>query len=340
VLFDLSYKFIENLDKNTEVTNNLLYIQTIKELSKQFDVVFTSLANDSWLKKYAEAVRDVKGKIVFEMNENPHSIVASRRDLKIVLALKRWFFLNFSLKNVDGFIVISRSLEDLFLKHKSNNTLIIRVPILATNRLLINSNRSKLNLKYIFHAGSLSEQKDGIKAMFTAFHIAKQKLKIELKLYLAFKTGLPKLLKWINSFVDNNNLKSDVVFTGLLVGEQLDEYYDKCSLAIINKPVNIQNDYNFSTKLTELIPRGIPLIISKTGEHNYYFKHNYNCYLVEPDNQEEIAEGIVKIINNPEYSEMITKNALQLIDSDFYYLNHASNLFDFFMKVKLNELNK
>jgi len=335
-----SYRVVNNLSKNSEKVNNLIFIEIIKDLSQKFDVVFTSLANDSWVKKYAKAVRSVGGRIAFEMNETPHSIIASRKDFKFILAIKRWIFLNFIVKKTDGFIVISKSLENLFTKYKGNNTQITRVPILSENKLLITPNRNSLNNKFIFHAGSLSEQKDGIKALFKAFLIAQQKLNINFKFYLTQKTGLPHLLSWINNFIKTNKLQSKIEFTGLLERNVLNSYYDKCTLAIINKPRNIQNDYNFSTKLTELIPRGIPLIISKTGEHNHYFKHDYNCYLVEPNNQEEIAEGIVKIINNPEYTEMITKNALQLIDSDFYYLNHASNLFDFFMKVKLNELNK
>ncbi len=335
-----SYRVVNNLSKNSEKVNNLIFIEIVKDLSQKFDIVFTSLANDAWVKKYAKAVRNVGGKITFEMNETPHSIIASRKDFKFILAIKRWIFLNFVVNKIDGFIVISKSLENLFTKYKGNNTQITRVPILSENKLRITPNRNSLNNKFIFHAGSLSEQKDGIKAIFRAFLIVQQKLNTNLKFYLTQKTGLPQLLSWINNFIKTNKLQSKIEFTGLLERDVLNSYYDKCTLAIINKPSNIQNDYNFSTKLTELIPRGIPLIISKTGEHNYYFKHNYNCYLVEPNDYKEIAEGIVKIINNPEYSEMISKNALQLIDSDFNYLNHATNLFNFFMKVKMNELNK
>ncbi len=335
-----SYRVVNNLSKNSERVNNLIFIEIVKDLSQKCDVVFTSLANDGWVKKYSKGVRSVGGKIVFEMNEAPHSIIASRKDFKFILAIKRWIFLNFVVKRIDGFIVISRSLEDLLKRYMAPNTRVTRVPILTNNTFFFNPDRFFNESKVILHAGSLSEQKDGIKCMLLGYNSAQKKINNNIKFYFTQKNGFPGLISWISNFIDKNKLHLKIEFTGMLERRALNELYNKCTLAILNKPINIQNQYNFSTKLTELIPRGIPLIVSKTGEHNYYFKHNYNCYLVEPNNQEEIAEGIVKIINNPEYGHMIAKNALQLIDSDFYYLNHASNLYDFFVKVKMNECNK
>jgi glycosyltransferase involved in cell wall biosynthesis len=170
--------------------------------------------------------------------------------------------------------------------------------------------------------------------MLLAYKIAKSKLNKELSFFFTQNKGLPNLLKWINNFIFFNKLEKNIIFKGILSPNELEKLYADCDLAIINKPYNFQNNFNFSSKIPELIQRQIPLIISKTKEHEYYFRHDYNCYLVEPNDEEAIAKGIEKIITDKKYSEYIAENATKLIESDFYFLNHQKSLFDFFYKVK------
>lgn len=336
VIDGIKYEYlkIDNHNKLSSKSKKKAYLKAVRLLSRNCDVIFTSLSNDSDVVDYLNTIKKVNGKIVFEMNENPHSIIGSRTDFRWILKVKRWFFLNLVVRRVEGFIVISRSLEDLFNKYKGPNTIIVRIPILTDGKSKFNQKRFFAEEKFIFHAGSLHEQKDGIKSMLEAYLKFVRKYNIQLKFFFTQKKGLPNLIKWINKFSKKFNLESQIKFTGILSRSDLDSYYDRCSLAIINKPSNEQNEFNFSTKITELIPRGIPLIISNTGEHKYYFKHNYNCYLVDPNNVEQISEGIYKILNDIDYCQYITKNALDLANNEFFYLNHSKTLYEYFLKIK------
>ena len=104
-------------------------------------------------------------------------------------------------------------------------------------------------------------------------------------------------------------------------------------MVIVNKPSNSQNDYNFPTKLAEVLPRRIPLIVSNTGELRCYFKDNENAYMVEADNVVQIADRIIFIQSHPQEVSVVTTNGKLLAEKEFYYLHHANNLFDFFAQI-------
>jgi len=328
------YLLVDDLSRFSGLSIHKYYADLIKQNLNAYDVVFTCLDDDNQIMHYIKAVHSFGGKLVMEMNENPYSIIASRKDFKPILFIKRWYFLKFITPKIDGLIVISRNLENLFNKHKGKKKHVVRIPVLSSQYSNISKKILQTDHHYILHAGSLSEQKDGIKAMMSAYKIAKSNLNTELSFFFTQNKGLPSILKWINQFILSNQLEKNIVFKGILSPTELEKLYVGCDLAIINKPHNFQNDFNFSSKIPELIQRKIPLIISRTKEHEFYFRHDFNCYLVEPNDDVAIAKGIVKIITDKKYSEYIAENASKLIETDFYYLNHQNSLFDFFNKVK------
>lgn len=122
-------------------------------------------------------------------------------------------------------------------------------------------------------------------------------------------------------------------FTGIVDRQTLEELRRNCALCIVNKPSNAQNDYNFPTKLTELLPEGVPLIVSRTGEPARYFRDGENAHVVEANDAEQIADRIVRILGHPEETARITRGGQLLNREAFYYLNHAPALADFFRRV-------
>jgi glycosyltransferase involved in cell wall biosynthesis len=302
------------------------------DLAKRSDVVFTSEDTNYSIRKLTKSVHAAGGKIVIELNENPYSIKASRKDSKLFLKLNRLFFLNYTLPKVNGVITISHALSDLVEKYKGKNVSMVRVPILSGESEIIKHKNYK-GIPYILHAGALSEQKDGVKAMLESFSIAHKRLGGNLRFIFTCKTGFPSLLAWIDNFIQKNGLKEDIEFKGLVPKEELNELYNNCSLAIVNKPSNIQNDYNFPTKLTELLPREIPVIISRTEELTHYFLDNVNAYMVEANDIEQIAEKIVYIITHPIEAATVAHNGRCLAGDEFYYQNHSDKLYDFFEKI-------
>lgn len=311
------------------------YADICRLLAKNCDIVFTTIRDNQSIMKISKAVHEAGGKIIIELNENPYSFYASRLDTPISLYIKRKYFFMNSIKQVDGIIVISEALFNLVSIYKSKNTDVLKIPILSG----INKKKVETHKKatpYILHAGALSEQKDGVKAMLRAFAVAHKELNGNLKFIFTCKTGFPSLLFWIKKFIRKHNLENYVDFRGMVSFEELEELYKNCSIAIVNKPINAQNRYNFPTKLTELLNREIPVIVSKTGELRNYFVDMENAFVVEANNVDQIAEKIIYIQNHPVETKQIALNGRLLAEKEFYYLNHADKLVAFFKQVKNN----
>lgn len=302
------------------------------QLAKKCDILFTNCNDNLMLGKIATEVKNNNGKIIIEFNENPYSSRVSRIDTKLGLFIKRQYFLNKTLKKVDGAIVISQALADLVNKHKNKNTAVVNIPILSGSKE-IKRNKTYQGIPYILHAGALSEIKDGVKAMLQAFALANKRLDGNLKFIFTCKIGFPSLLNWIDDFITKNNLEEFIEFKGIVPKEELDILYANCALAIVNKPSNAQNEYNFPTKLTELLPREIPIVVSKTGVLKNYFIDGKNAFLVEANNVEQIADKIVYIQKHPNESSEIAKNGKILAEKKFYYLNYADILQRFFEQI-------
>lgn len=312
------------------------YATICKKLATECDVLFTVCWGNTHLIKTANSVHEVGGKIAIEINENPYSIFSGRRDTKFNLYLRRLLFLNINIKKADGIIVISNPLLELISKYKRDNSVITKVPIL-TGFKSISRVTNYDGIPYILHAGAISEQKDGIKAMLNAFLIAHKKLNGNLKFVFTYNKGYPKLMKWIKRFIKDNNLENYIEFKSILPNEKLNELYSNCALCIVNKPLNEQNKYNFPTKLTEILPRQIPLIVSNTGELSFHFLNEVNAYVVYPNKINQIAEYIISIILNPEKAKGIAISGRKLAEDNFFYLNHADNIYNFFKNVNLVE---
>lgn len=291
------------------------------------------------LKRCADAVHRAGGRVVFELNENPGAIRASRLDTPLSLKLERWNYLHRILPRADGVIVISHPLEELVCRHKRHATRIVRIPILSGSDRVAEriAPAPPDGIPYLLHAGALSEQKDGIMAMLRGYVIARERLGGKLRFVFTYKIGFPKLLARIDRLIAENGLEQDVTFTGIVERQRLETLRRNCALCVVNKPSNAQNDYNFPTKLSELLPEGIPLVVSRTGEMARCFRDGENAWVVDADDAEQIADRIVAIIRNPDRAARIARGGQELNREAFYYMNHARELAGFFRRVAATE---
>jgi glycosyltransferase involved in cell wall biosynthesis len=330
----INYSFVRipYISKFQIIKKARTYANICESLSQKFDSIILTTRDIVLLTYILKSVKLTECKIILELNENPFVIRSNRYDNKVILYLKRKYYLNHIMKEVDGIITISQPLYDLANKYISSNGIVIKVPILSINKTIIRVSDTH-NKPFILHAGALSEYKDGVKAMLKAFLIARKALNNNLDFVFTSKVGFPSLIKWIDNFIDTNKLSNGITFLGYVSREKLDSLYANCSLSIVNKPKNKQNSHNFPTKLTELLPRRIPLIISKTGEINNYFENKKNAFLVEPNNVNQIAESIIYLVSNPKEAKDIAEEGMLLSIRSFYYKNYITQLFDFFVNV-------
>ena len=230
-----------------------------------------------------------------EVNEFPSSAEGSRLTrLPMVRSFNQFMILRVIFPLVPKFIVISQALERLAGNYAST-TRTLRLPIFYKELPFSEPQSDKVRrAPYLFHAGSLSDQKDGIVAVFEAFVAAHKQLwlncGVRLRFLLTNKQTLPVTWRRIERILSDANLTDFVEITGHCTDKQLANYLEGALALVINKPVNLQNNHNFPTKLGEYLASGRPVIFGgECNEANSYLHHRQNSFVLKPNDVSGMA---------------------------------------------------
>lgn len=262
-------------------------------------------------------------KTFLELNELPY--ITAKNTLP---KFKRFLVFNISFPLFDGFIAISETLCSVATLYKSKKSKILKVPIIVDPKDYSTTILFK-EKKYIFHAGTLSDQKDGVIGMIKSFALAIKYLPTEIIFYLTGYLSQSTNSVEIKKVLDTYNINHRVVFLGYLSNDELQQYLHNASLAIINKVDSLQNKYCFPTKLGEYLDANIPVIITNVGEPVKYLENNVNACIVEPGNPQLIAEKIVELFENTNKRLEIAKNGKLLTYKEFNYLYQTKRIVNF-----------
>ena len=258
-----------------------------------------------------------------ELNELPYGTESETK----TNIRKRKEMLNKAFPLYDGFLAISTALEQLALQYNPKAKT-LKIPIITEDYPEPPANKEKEI--YLFHSGSLSEQKDGILGMIEAFGEATQCISQPIKYYLTGNLKDSPHAKEIKQIIKRYHIEDKIIFLGFLKEDKLREYQRNCYLTIINKYDTQQNKYCFSTKLAEYLAFKRPVIITNIGEASYYLKDNVNAFIVSPHNPHLIAEKIIEAINNPEKAKKIGEEGYKLVTEDFNCEFQAKRMIKFF----------
>ena len=307
-------------------------ISLLKYLKKNVcsgDVVFYYALDELiWIPLVAAVVHGKKGKIVKEVCELPFIFGTYSK----VSRFYRKLMTKYHFPKFDGIISISEELLKFSKHYAGRKTKHIKVPILVDyNKYSLPDRSNEADNFYIFHAGSLTEQKDGILGMIEAFGKASERLNHQL---FFISTGRadnsPHKLR-IKELIEENNISNEVRFVGYLNEEELQDYLSKASLVIINKYETEQNQYCFSTKLAEYFAASKPVIITRVGEAMNWVTDKLNVWLVEPGDVNQLSSAIVLLYNNVCLRKEMGKEGNILCQNCFRYEVYGKVLVDFFI---------
>lgn len=311
---------------------------------KSYSVVF--IYGFGWVGKLSIiiACKIMHKPVAVEVNEKPYAINGgSKRDiiLKLFRPLHKLCLTRIVYPQIDGFIVISEKLKDYVNKYKRNSAIVCKIPILVDYDFYQKEiSISELQKPYILNSARLNNHKDGILNVLRAYaHIVKEGS--DLHFYLTSKVAPRKLLKQINSIIDDYNLASRINFLGDVDEESLLVYQKNCSMLVLNKVDCEQNRYNFATKLAEYLALGKPVITTRIGEVTQYLQDNISCLYVDPNNHYEIAKAITQLLNDHQISEELGEEGRMVAKNKFDYRVHIISLVNFFESlIKDNAINQ
>lgn len=221
------------------------------------------------------------------------------------------------LPSVDAIIPISESLAEYARQYVSSSCIIKKIPIMVDYSKYELEDLSKQSEPYIFHAGTLSEQKDGILGMIEAFGLAHEKLSIPLRLLITGNISSSPHSSEIKALIDRYSLDGQVVFLGYLDEDEKQRYLQGAAFTIINKYPTVQNKYCFSTKLGEYLAAGKVVIITSVGEARNWLTDQFDSYIIAPQDNDLLASTIVKVLEDEDKRMQIGKNARQTCKNSF-----------------------
>ena len=207
----------------------------------------------------------------------------------------------------DGITVISTSLEKYFSKYTSK---IIRVPILCDTEEIAGIGDPPIfegdTFKICF-AGYIKCDKEGFNLVYEAISKLSSRYKIEFYLYGILEEEDNIRLRQLSVQYD---LKEKVYYKGNIAPEELKREFLKYHLLILPRPINKRTIYGFSTKLSEYLVSGIPVLLTDVSDNAMFIKDNYNGYIIPPGSADAIAGKLEEIIlSYNDRAQEIVKNA-------------------------------
>ena len=230
----------------------------------------------------------------------------------------------------DGLICISTNIEKYYASKNSN---IIRVPILSDV-----DSYDKLNLSYdpetvfkIGFTGFISIEKENLVTFLDALSkVKKHGYKFEFNLYgTVSESEMNRLLKLIL----NRNLNENVVYHGKLNQNEIPSVLKKQNLLVLPRRENRQNKYGFSTKLSEYLVSGSPVLITNVSDNLFYLKKDTDVIVAIAEDENDFVFQIERIINcyNSD-ANALAYNAFMVAKKHFDFKMY-SNMLDEFLFV-------
>lgn len=250
---------------------------------------------------------------------------------------KRTQFEKKILPKVDGIVPISDALMEYAKKHCSPKCRMVKIPILVDFPKYDMPDKSHTaEIPYIFHSGTLFEQKDGFLSMLRAFGKMVGKLPFDVRF---ISTGNPKGTRHeqeIYDIIKEYGLEDKVVFTGFLTEDQLREYLAKAAFVVINKLTTEQNKYCFSTKLGEYMAASKAILITDVGEAMNWLTNGHDVYIIPPNDVDRLSEAMATLFRDAELRKRLGQNAHETCRKSFSIECNAPKLASFILEIRDN----
>ena len=231
----------------------------------------------------------------------------------------------------DGLICISTNIEKYYRKFNHNT---IRIPILIDPKEfnLTRLDRFKLFEKKtetfrIGFTGSISVIKENFITLFDVLKIISNSYKIKLDMYGPItdreKNNVEVALK-------KRNLLSVVSIKGKVSQKKIPGILQNFHLLILPRGNHPQNKYGFSTKLSEYLASGTPVLVTSVSDNALYIKDSFNGFIIPPDDEKALQDKLIYIIENYNYlSSKIVLNSVRTVNENFNYNIYSNQIIQF-----------
>lgn len=229
-----------------------------------------------------------------------------------------------------GLLVISSGLESYYQKYNKNT---LRIPILASDRPSSVSNSVLLTPGEPFKiclSGSLNYKKEGLDILFKSLNLVQSCYpNIELHLIGPIPKNEEPLILF--KLPTELGIKKILYYHGIMKQNDVLNELRKYHLLILPRPLNLQTQFGFSTKLAEYLMSGVPVLVTDVSDNSLFIKDGFNGYIIPPGDSIIMSDKIIEIINDYNSSKLNTLivNQLETVRKNFYFGNYSNLLNNF-----------
>ena len=229
----------------------------------------------------------------------------------------------------NGLICISTAIENYGANYNKNT---IRIPILTNpkqSKLRSHNVYKRENSFNIGFSGSIHPTKENFIEFFKVLGMLKsEEIEFTLNLCGFIKENHHNLL--FKNLARKYNIQSHINFYGQLDATELSTFLNQQELLVIPRGFTKQNNYGFSTKLSDYLDSGKLILVTDVSDNKLFIKDGINGFIVSPDDNNAMLDKLKYIIEN--YSNIhqtIEKNARITSLEHFYYRNFSQSLSEF-----------
>jgi glycosyltransferase involved in cell wall biosynthesis len=230
----------------------------------------------------------------------------------------------------DGIVVISTALEKYFIKYTKQ---IIRIPILcdaSATEFKISPPFYDGSLFRICFAGYIHSQKEGFDIFLEALQMVNETKNTELFMYGVL---FDEDRKELESLARKLGLENKIHYLGNLDPGALPREFLKYHLLILPRPLSPQIHYGFSTKLSEYLTSGIPVLVTDVSDNALFIRDNFNGFIIPPGSSVIMRDKLLEIIDNYNtIASQLASNAIETAKKELDYRNFTGAFIDFFYK--------
>jgi glycosyltransferase involved in cell wall biosynthesis len=264
-------------------------------------------------------------KLVTERNEYP---ILIRKKVFIKSFIYKNFILPVVYRIFDGIVLMTDFLHEFYRPHLNKKTAIIKVPMTVDfDRFKIEKTETKE--EYIFYAGTLIQEKDGIETLISAFlKVKESNPDIKLKIAGGSSAEMDRLKSKL--YITE---KDRIEFLGLIPGKDIPGMLLNAKILMLPRPLSKQAEGGFPTKLGEYLASGRPVIATPVGEIPKYLTHKKDIVFCYDLNPSTLSEIITEVLNNySEYLEIGQKGRVTA-ENNFELMNNVDSLHKFYKEV-------
>ena len=163
--------------------------------------------------------------------------------------------------------------------------------------------RNQYSKPVIISVGVLRLAK-GFKYLIKAFKILKEKFGEATLIIIGDGSERDKLEKQAQN-------TADIHFLGRQDHGKIIEYLKSSDVFVLPSIDLPQDREGTPTSIMEAMAAGLPVVATKVGGVSYLVRENINGFLVNPGSYEELAEAIIKIIDNHDIAEKMSAQNLE-----------------------------